>query len=150
MAAAINDQNDSNSNKPIEPISTVTTAPEVADTQVKVRKKYSQRIFFSIEAKLRIMAAYDACEDSSSRGALLRKEGLYQSRIIAWRHQLAKRKINASTKQSATTRTDNLTREIESLKKQLAQAEAIIDIQKKVSALFTSHILPHENSEVKS
>jgi hypothetical protein len=45
-------------------------------------------------------------------------------------------------------RTDHMAREIEQLKKKLAQAQAVIDLQKKVSELLGTHILSHDNSEV--
>jgi hypothetical protein len=41
-------------------------------------------------------------------------------------------------------------RENEQLKKKLAQVEAIIEIQKKISELLGTHILAQESSEVKS
>jgi hypothetical protein len=40
-----------------------------------------------------------------------------------------------------------LVRENEQLKKKLAQAEAIIDLQKKVSELLGTHILPSKDTE---
>jgi hypothetical protein len=40
-----------------------------------------------------------------------------------------------------------MTREIEQLKKKLAQAQAIIELQKKVSELLGTHILSHDSSE---
>jgi hypothetical protein len=53
-------------------------------------------------------------------------------------------------KMSGTSKTDNLLRENDQLKKKLAHAEAIIDLQKKISNLLGTHILPLENSELRS
>ena len=150
METTVKSQNDLILGKVIENTSTISATAEPIDTQVKVRKKYSSRRSFDTAYKLRILSAYDACEDSSARGALLRKEGLYHARIHAWKHQLANAKLNNRAKESVAIRTDNLSRENDQLKKQLAQAEAIIDLQKKVSELFTTHILQRENSEKKS
>jgi hypothetical protein len=74
----------------------------------------------------------------------LRREGLYHSRISAWRNQLG---VNGSSKKntSKTQRTDHMTREIEQLKRKLAQA--VIELQKKVSELLGAHILSHDSSE---
>jgi hypothetical protein len=47
-----------------------------------------------------------------------------------------------------TRRTEHMVREIEQLKKKLAQAQTIIDLQKKVSELLGTHILSHDSSEV--
>ncbi|MCX7119927.1 MAG: hypothetical protein NTZ86_08740 [Legionellales bacterium] len=104
---------------------------------------------FTKAYKLQTLTAYDACCDASERGALLRREGLYYSCIPAWRNQLGMTK-DGGKGTSSSKRTEHLLREMEQLKKRLAQAEAIIDIQKKVSALFGTQILPHESSVVNS
>jgi hypothetical protein len=49
---------------------------------------------------------------------------------------------------SKSLRTDHMAREIEQLKKKLSQAQAVIDLQKKVSELLGTHILSHDSSEV--
>ncbi len=119
------------------------TAP--SDSQVKATS--TQRRKFTNAYKLQILTSFDACSNSSERGALLRQEGLYHSRISAWRNQLG---MNGDGKKATTNtrRTDHMIREIEQLKKKLAQAQAIIDLQKKVSELLGTHILSHDSSEV--
>jgi hypothetical protein len=152
MATSVKNQDDLILSKVIENTSATDkiTTP-VADLQVKIRKHYSPRRSFNTAYKLKILSAYDACENASARGALLRKEGLYHSRITAWKQQLENSKLGGYKKiSSAELRTDHLARENEQLKKKLAQAEAIIDLQKKVSELLGTHILPHKNSEEKS
>jgi len=52
--------------------------------------------------------------------------------------------------QKNAARIDHLIRENEQLKKKIAQAEAIIELQKKVSDLLGTHILSHENNEANS
>lgn len=94
--------------------------------------------------------AYDACDNSMERAALLRKEGLYHSRITAWRQQQADGKMKTTRSQKKAERIDHLIRENEQLKRKMAQAEAIIEIQKKVSDLLGTHILSHEDNEVMS
>ena len=44
----------------------------------------ARRRTFTAEYKLEILAAYDAAPDGE-KGALLRREGLYSSHIVAWR-----------------------------------------------------------------
>lgn len=152
MSATSKKRNDSNIDNAIENTSSVARIAEKpsADSQVKVKRPYSPRRTFDTAYKLRILSAYEACETASARGALLRKEGLYQSRIYIWRKQVADAKLSGHKKQVAAIRTDHLTKENDQLKKKLAQAEAIIELQKKVSDLFTMHILPPEDSEKKS
>jgi transposase len=153
MATGVKSQNDSTLDNPIEAASTPTkiAEPSSIDPQVKIKKRYSPRRSFSAAHKLRILTVYNACESPSERGALLRREGLYYSRIGAWNQELANGTLTGNKKRlNAVLRTDHLVRENEQLKKKLAQVEAIIEIQKKVSELLGMHILLPENTEVKS
>ena len=101
----------------------VTPDPQVKATGTPKRK-------FTNAYRLKILTAYDACSNASERGALLRRESIYSSRITAWRNQLGL--SNGGKKAIAkTARTDHMAREIEQLKKKLAQAQAVIDLQKK-------------------
>ena len=127
-------------------VPTDNAASQYIDTQVKIKKKYSTRRSFDTAYKLRILAAYNACESASDRGALLRKEGLYHSRICLWRQQFENYKLTDKKQARNTLRTDHLIRENEQLKKKLAHAEAIIDLQKKISELLGAPILPAEKT----
>lgn len=129
-------------------ISTPSQPSSVADPQVKPKKNNALRRSFDPGYKSRILAAYDACSNVAERGALLRREGLYHSCIIAWRKQQAKGKLKAKASGN-TPRMDHLLHENAQLKKKLAQAEAILELQKKVSELLGNHILPHETIGVK-
>lgn len=111
------------------------------------KKQRALRRKFDVAYKTRVLAAYDACDTPAARGALLRREGLYQARIIAWKHQQTTGKSVAAKGEKNTRRMDHLLFEIAQLKKKMAQAEAIIDIQKKVSELFGMHIHLPLNSE---
>ena len=125
----------------------ISSGPTIADPQVKTSTKSKPRRSFSQAYKDNIIKAYDACPDSSARGALLRREGLYHSRISTWRAQGAAGKTK--TKKKSVAEAAHFKRENDQLKKQLAQAHAIIDIQKKVSQLLGITIPPQDNSEVK-
>ena len=133
MVSEINSVSDLNSNSfkssisvNNEPIGAGETAP--SDPQVMATG--TPRRKFTKAYKLKILTAYDACRSASERGSLLRRESIYHSRISAWRNQLG---MNDSGKKAMakTARTDHMAREIEQLKKKLAQAQAIIDLQKK-------------------
>jgi transposase len=127
-------------------VPTDNDASQSIDTQVKIKKKYAPRRSFDTAYKLRVLAAYNACESTSDRGALLRKEGLYQSRIYLWKQQFENSKLTDKKQARNTLRTDHLVRENEQLKKKLAHAEAIIDLQKKISELLGAPILPAEKT----
>jgi hypothetical protein len=116
------------------------------DPQVKATR--SNKRLLTKAYKLQILNAYEACKDGSERGALLRREGLYHSHIGAWKKKFEL--TNDRNKGKSKVRTEHLIKEVEQLKKKLAQAEAIIDLQKKVSELLGTHILPLESNGVKS
>lgn len=78
-------------------------------------------------------------------GALLRREGVYSSHLTYWRRQLAA--LDAQTPEPRRGRKpdptrpeklkiDKLERELARAQRQLKQAEAIIDAQKKLCALL--------------
>ena len=70
-----------------------------------------------------------------ARGELLRKEGLYHSRLSAWRKERDNGTLTEK-KHPKSINNKNLTRENARLKKELAQAHTVIEIQKKVSELL--------------
>ncbi len=85
------------------------------------------------------MAEADQCEHGEL-GALLRREGLYHSQIAAWRKAVANGTLGTK-KRGPVADPDRaekrrLERENERLRRKLADAEAIIDAQKKLAALL--------------
>jgi transposase len=151
MISKINGVNELNSSTSQQPSASIennqSDMSKAAPADPQVKATSTPRRKFTNGYKLKILTAYDACSTASERGALLRRESLYHARISAWRNQLG---MNEGGKKTVTkaVRTDHMTREIEQLKKKLAQAQAIIDLQKKVSELLGTHILSHDSSEV--
>lgn len=112
----------------------------VPDPEVVVK---AQRRQFSAEYKRRILQEADACTQRGEIGALLRREGLYSSHLNTWRHQRARGERQGLTPARRGRKADpqaaenaRLLRETERLKAQLARAELIIEVQKKVSQLL--------------
>ncbi len=101
------------------------------------RRKYSWAY------KIRILAEAEQCQRGEV-GALLRREGLYSSMLSKWRQQKTAGKLDGpsgSQEQKVKDQTKELKRlrrENARLQAQLAQAEAIIEVQKKLSALLDS------------
>jgi transposase-like protein len=101
---------------------------------------------FTAKYKRQVLEEADGCTEPGQIGALLRREGLYSSHLSAWRRQreagalagLAPRKRGrkASHRERQTRRMAELERENERLRHRLAQAETIVDVQKKVSSLL--------------
>ena len=112
----------------------------VPDPEVVVK---AQRRQFSAEYKRRILQEAERCTQRGEVGALLRREGLYSSHLNTWRHQRARGELQGLTPAKRGRKADpqaaenaRLLRETERLKAQLARAELIIDVQKKVSQLL--------------
>lgn len=133
---------------PTQPI--VPANPEVSPKQARRR--------FTAEYKLRILEDLDCCSKHGDKGALLRKEGLYTSHITDWRRQRDEGALSALCKvrgrkprrDSKDDKIDDLEAEINKLQAKLAQAETIIDVQKKVSEIFGLNTQVNETSEQSS
>jgi len=115
-------------------------SPNVPNPEVVVKARRRQ---FSAEYKRRILQEADTCTQRREVGALLRREGLYSSHLNTWRHQRARGELQGLTPAKRGRKADpqaaenaRLLRETERLKAQLARAELIIDVQKKVSQLL--------------
>jgi transposase len=121
--------------------SSAGTSP-VPDPEVSATAK---RRRFTAEYKLSILAEVESCREQGEIGALLRREGLYSSHLSKWRQQRQKGALAGLTpKKRGRKPTANplaeenrrLLAENARLKRQLHQAETIIDVQKKVSTLL--------------
>jgi transposase-like protein len=140
---------------PVRPVSSST--PEVKSVESDATggpltlpdpevKQSPLRRRFSAEYKLRILRLADACTESGSLGALLRREGLYDSNLRTWRRQFDSGALEALKPRKRgrkplepnplTAEVEKLRRENERLGKKLKQAELIIDVQKKISQIL--------------
>ena len=113
-------------------------AGSVPDPEVVEKPK---RRRFSAGYRLRIVREADACKAPGEVGALLRREGLYSSLLSAWRRQrdtgaLASLRSKKRGPRAADPRVKRLERENAQLRRQLEQAETIIEIQKKVAGIL--------------
>jgi transposase len=106
------------------------------------------RRLFTAPYKLKILQEADACTETGQVAALLRREGLYSSHLTDWRRLREKGALRAlgHSKRGPKTaapnpwqlRAQQLEKENQSLLARLRQAEAIIDVQKKLSSLLES------------
>ena len=97
---------------------------------------------FNAAYKLRIVEEADQCAERGQIGALLRREGLYSSQLATWRRQREASGLQAMTPKKRGRKASlngkdveiaALRRENERLQQQLAQAELIIGVQKKLA-----------------
>ena len=106
----------------------------------------ARRRQFTSGDKRRILDAADRCTQPGEIGALLRKEGIYSSHLTTWRRQRAaneraalephKRGRKVDPAQAEDHRVLQLNQENDRLRRKLVQANAIIDVQKKLCALL--------------
>jgi transposase-like protein len=118
--------------------------PPGSDSEVVPR---ARRRTFSNADKRRILQAADRCTKPGEVGALMRREGVYSSSLSTWRRQREAADLAALAPQrrgpkvDAAARVDalqmaQLTRERNRLRVELAQAQLVIEVQKKVTALL--------------
>lgn len=113
----------------------------VPDPQVVAK---AQRRRFTAEFKLQVLREADQCTKPGSIGALLRKHGLYSSHLTTWRQErdqgalqrLGRKRGRKSTRHPLDERVAQLEKENRRLQHRLRQAEAIIDVQKKVAEIL--------------
>lgn len=111
--------------------------PEVVET--------AKRRQFSAAYKARIVREADACTVPGETGALLRREGLYSSQLSRWRKAMRegalaglgkKRGKDKDPDTELRRRLRELERDNARLRRQLQQAETVIEVQKKLSELL--------------
>jgi len=121
----------------------------------EVRPK-AERRQFSSSYKLEIVQQAERCQGSGELGALLRKEGLYASHLSKWRKLLKKggreglgasRGRKADPETATRQRLRELEQENQRLRGKLRQAEAIIEVQKKISEILGTPLAPSDDSE---
>ena len=102
-----------------------------------------QRRTFTAKYKLRVLDDVDAAEPGGI-GKILRREGLYSSRLSQWREDrrsgalaaLSKKRGKKATRNPLADEVERLCHELSKTQQKLAQAELIIDVQKKVGSLL--------------
>jgi len=119
-------------------------APSGARPDPEVVATARRRQFTSVD-KRRILDAADRCTQPGEIGALLRKEGIYSSHLTTWRSSVLPmnaprwRRRSAGARRSRTGRGSPCApthQENDRLRRKLAQANAIIDVQKKLCTLL--------------
>lgn len=123
------------------------------ETEVVAKPK---RRRFSAQEKLRILKEVDACTKSGEQGALLRREGLYSSHLVEWRRARKRGEFDALTPKKRGRKpaaVNPLEKKVAELERALAKAEgrakraeALVEVQKKVSELLGIQ-LPREDEQ---
>jgi transposase len=118
---------------------------EAGRPETEVTEKGKRRRF-TAEYKRRILREVAACKGPGEVGALLRREGLYSSHLTYWRKEAVRGELAALTPKKrgpqpkvVDVRDRQLAeqqREITRWRKRAERAEALVEVQKKVSQLL--------------
>jgi transposase len=110
------------------------------DPEVPERARGPRR--YSAKYKAQILDEYERL-DKASKGALLRREGLYTSLISKWRKQRDRGAVEALAKPAGRQAADPRDREVARLRREnerptveLDRARKVIEVQGKLSALL--------------
>jgi transposase-like protein len=117
--------------------------PDVNEVEV-VAKATRRR--FTAEYKRKILREADACTAPGAIGGLLRREGLYSSHLTTWRAQRERGELAGLTpkkrgpapkpKNPLAAKVAALERAVNREKARADQAEALVQLQKKVAELL--------------
>ncbi len=110
---------------------------------------------FTAAYKLRILQQSDSFTEPGQMGAFLRKEGIYSSNLRTWRRQREKGILDSLTpkkrgrkemdKNPLSETVAKLQKENQRLMGQLDKAQAIIEVQKKISEILGLSLLNEGN-----
>lgn len=127
-------------------------------TETEVKEKTTRRRF-TAKYKIRILAEAEKCTERGELGALLRREGLYSSMLLKWRQQAEEGKLAGLTKKkrgpvakvsdSRDRHILELERENRKLARRAERAEALVELQKKVSEIM-GIVLPDPEDDQES
>lgn len=120
-------------------------SPDVAQEPVLPTIVPGRKRVFPSDTRREIVRYYDSLPNDGSKGGYLRRSGLFKSSVNQWRVDIAKG--TDGTKQAGRRPTDPTSRELarlraenERLQRELLRANAVIDVQKKVSELLEMHL----------
>ena len=123
----------------------VSAEIELVGQETEVTAK-ARRRQFTAEYKRKVLAEADACTKPGEIGALLRREGLYSSNLVAWRRArdaggaaaLAPKKRGpvAKVPHPLARKVVELERSLVRAERRAERAEALVEVQKKVAELL--------------
>jgi len=118
------------------------TGPGVDDGAMGPRSDNPRRRSFTAQYKLDVLAEYEAAPEGT-RGAILRREGLYSSHLVEWRKAREAGALSGLSRPPSTRKKTPEQVELEKLRKEntrltgeLAKKDAALDIMGKAHALL--------------
>ena len=119
-----------------------TSMTKKPDAEVAAKGK---RRRFTNEYKRKILARADKCKKPGEIGELLRREGLYSSHLAGWRDLRSAGQLGGEAKKRGpkpkpvdanAKRVAELEREVTKLRARAERAEFLVEMQKKMQAIF--------------
>jgi hypothetical protein len=120
-------------------------APKNAQEPVLPEVMSGRKRVIPFDTRCEIVRYYDSLPKDGSKGAYLRRNGLFKSSVNQWRSDMnsgvetaakrGRKAVDPSVREMARLRADN-----KRLERELEKANAVIDVQKKVSALLEMHL----------
>lgn len=117
----------------------------VGSQEVEVSAK-ARRRRFTAEYKRRVLREAEACKRTGELGALLRREGIYSSSLSSWRQAKERGELEALTPKKRgplpsapnplAPRVAELERALAKAEARAQRAEALVELQKKISELL--------------
>ena len=120
------------------------TEMALAAPEVEVVAKASRRRF-TVEYKRKMVREADGCKTAGAVGALLRREGLYSSHLTTWRAARERGDLAGPPRKRGPVprppdprdkKIAELERETVRWRQRAERAEALVELQKKLSALL--------------
>ncbi len=121
-----------------------SSSPTEPTASTEVPEKATRRSF-TADYKKRILREADACKEKGAVAALLRREGLYASRLTEWRRARDRGEFGSTKPRGPTPkpppdardrRIIELERDLAGSERKLRRAEAMLELQKKVALLL--------------
>lgn len=114
-----------------------------------------ERRRFNAEDKKRILEEVDRATGHGGIGAVLRREGIYSSRLHGWRKErdaavrqaFSQKRGPQPRRNPLTSENEKLRRQNQRLQEELEKAHIIIDVQKKVAKLLGHPIAETPDTE---
>src|SRR5262245_64678592 len=122
----------------------MSTSEKALATDVEVLAKATRRRF-TVEYKRKILREADRCKTPGAVGALLRREGLYSSHLTTWRAARDRGELAGAPKKRGPIpqgpdprdkKIAELEREAARWRQRAERAEALVEVQKKLSVLL--------------
>ena len=119
----------------------IPTEPEVPESTPGKKRVFPE------DFRRRCVAYYDSLPNDGSKGAYLRRSGVFSSQITDWRRAVRSGVAKTPGRKPAdvlVSENAKLQAKVAKLEAELGRANTVIEVQKKVTSLLEMHLEPKE------